>query len=145
MAQVVRFTRALSNTMVTDIQTALDAGSDAMTINLYDGTMPATPETGISSQVLLATCPSSSSTVCATQTGGTSTFAAITTATAQAFAGSPRTATWARFATSAGVSSGAVFDCNVGVVGSGAFIEMITTAIVASGPVAFTSGSITFP
>ena len=46
MAQVVRFTRALSNTMVTDIQTALDAGSGAMTINLYDGTMPSYQRTG---------------------------------------------------------------------------------------------------
>lgn len=142
MAQVVRFTRALSNTMVTDIQAALDAGSGAMTINLYDGTMPATPETGISSQTLLSTCSSSSSTTCATQSNGTCTFAPITTATAQTFAGSPRTATWARFKDSSG---NAVFDCNVGVVGSGAFIEMITTAIVSGGPVAFTSGSITFP
>ncbi len=76
MAQVVRFSRAVSTTVVNDIKAALDAGAGAATIKLYTGTMPATPETGITSQVLLGTCTCTDPV--GTESGGTLTFSAIT-------------------------------------------------------------------
>jgi len=136
MATVVNFSRAVSTTLVNDIKTALDAGAGAATIKLYDGTMPATPETGITSQVLVATCTCSDPV--GTESGGTLTFSAIAN---DVSADATKVVTWARFATSAGV---AIIDVNVGVVGSGSFIEMVTTSVVAGAPVAFTSGSMTF-
>jgi len=38
-----------------------------------------------------------------------------------------------------------VFDCDVGTVGSGAFIEMVSTSVVSGAPVAFSSATITMP
>lgn len=140
MAQVVRFTRALSGTLVTAIQAALDTGTGA-TINLYTASMPSTPETGISGQTLLGTCACRvvASGGVGTVASGTLTFAAITNDSSADASG---VAAWARFKRSDGT---AIFDCDVGVVGSGAFIEMVTTTITAGAPIAFTSGTITFP
>jgi hypothetical protein len=39
----------------------------------------------------------------------------------------------------------AVFDCDVGVVGSGKFIEMVSTSIVSGAPVAYSAATITMP
>lgn len=137
MAQVVRFSRAVSTTVVNDIKTALDAGVGAATLKLYTGTMPATPETGISGQVLLGTCTLSDPV--GTESGGTLTLGTVTS---DSSADATGTATWARFATSAGT---AIFDANVGTVGSGSFIEMVTTSLAAGAPIAITAGTITLP
>jgi hypothetical protein len=137
MAQVVRFSRAVSTTVVNDIKAALDAGAGAATIKLYTGTMPATPETGITSQVLLGTCTCTDPV--GTESGGTLTFSAITQ---DSSADNSGTATWARFATSAGT---AIFDGDVGVTGSGAFLEMVTTTVAAGAPLAITSGTLRLP
>ena len=141
MAQTVRFTRALSTALVTAIQAALDTGTGA-TIALYTGTMPATPETGITSQVLLGTCACrvvASGGVGTVNPGtGVLTFATIAN---DSSADNSGTATWARFRRSDGT---AIFDCDIGVVGSGAGIEMVTTTVVATGPIAFTAGTIVF-
>lgn len=136
MAQVVRVSRAVSTTLVNDIKAALDAGAGAATIKIYSGTMPATPETGITSQILLGTCTCTDPV--GTESGGTLTFSAIANDVA---ADATNTAAWARYATSAGT---AIMDVNIGVVGSGSFIEMVTTSIVAGAPIAFTSGTLTF-
>jgi len=137
MAQVVRFSRAVSTTVVNDIKAALDAGSGAATIKLYTGTMPATPETGITSQVLLGTCTCTDPV--GTESGGTLTLSAITS---DPVADNSGTATWARYATSAGV---AIFDADVGVIGSGAFLEMVVNNIAAGAPIAITAGTIRLP
>lgn len=137
MAQVVRFSRAISTATVNAILAALDGGSSGATIKIYTGTMPTTPETGIGAQVLLGTCTCSDP--AAVESGGTLTFSAITN---DSSADATGTATWARYADSSGT---ACFDGNVGTVGSGAWIEMVTTSIVAGGPIAFTSGTITLP
>ncbi len=137
MAQVVRFSRAISTTFCNAIIAALDAGGGDATIKLYTGTMPATPETAINSQVLLGTCACSYPV--GTESGGTLTFGTIDN---DVSADATGTATWARFSTVGGT---ACFDGNVGTVGSGSWIEMVTTAIVATAPIAFTAGSITLP
>jgi hypothetical protein len=141
----IRFSRDVSGDMLIPLQTKLDAGAGAMRIKIYDGTRPATPETGIGSQVLLVNAPSSNTTTCATETPtGTLTFADITTTTAENFSSpSSRTATWARWTDSAGT---AVMDTDVGLTGAGKFISMVSTTIVANAPVAFTTGgTITLP
>jgi hypothetical protein len=141
----IRFSRDVSGDMLIPLQTKLDAGAGAMRIKIYDGTRPATPETGIGSQVLLVNAPSSNTTTCATETPtGTLTFADITTTTAENFSSpSSRTATWARWTDSAGT---AVMDTDVGLTGAGKFISMVLTTIVANAPVAFTTGgTITLP
>ena len=142
MVQDVRFSRDVSGDMLLPLQAKLDGGPSGMKVKLYDGSRPATPETSVTTQVLLAQCSSSNSTTCATETPtGTLTFAAITTATAEAFSGpSSRTATWARWTMS---DDTPVFDSDVGVTGSGKFIEMISTTIIAGAPVAFSSVTIT--
>ncbi len=148
MVQDVRFSRDVSGDMLLQLQAKLDGGSGATMILLYDGTRPATTETAVTTQTLLAKSPSSSSTTCATETPtGTLTFAAITTVNAEAFsAPTSRTATWGRYVQSDGTTPGtAVMDVDVGLVGSGKFIEMVTTTVVASAPVSYSSGTITFP
>ena len=144
MTQDVRFSRDVSGDMLLPLQAKLDGGAGAMKIRLYDGTRPATPETGITTQTLLAESLSSNTTTCATETPtGTLTFASIPTVTAQSFTSpSSRTATWARWCMSDGT---AVFDCDVGTVGSGKFVEMVSTTVVAGAPVAYSSATITFP
>lgn len=144
MTQDVRFSRDVSGDMLLPLQAKLDGVTGAMLIRLYDGTRPATPETGITTQTKLSESASSSTTTCATETPtGTLTFASIPTVTAEAFTSpSSRTATWARWCMSDGT---AVFDCDVGAVGSGKFIEMVSTTVVAGAPVAFSSATITMP
>jgi len=137
MAQVVRFSRAVSTTVVNDIKAALDAGAGAAKIKLYTGTMPATPETGVTSQTLLGTLTFTDPV--GTESGGTLTLSPITS---DPLADNSGTATWARYTTSADV---AIFDADVGVIGSGAFLEMVTTSIAANAPIAITSGTIRLP
>lgn len=144
MTQDVRFSRDVSGDMLLPLQAKLDGGAGAMLIRLYDGTRPATPETAITTQTKLSESASSNTTTCATETPtGTLTFASIPTVTAETFTSpSTRTATWARWCMSDGTP---VFDCDVGTVGSGAFIEMVSTSVVSGAPVAFSSATITMP
>ncbi len=144
MTQDVRFSRDVSGDMLLQLQAKLDGGAGAMLIRLYDGTRRATPEDSIGSSTLLAQSVSSNTTTCATETPtGTLTFASIPTVTAETFTSpSTRTATWAAWCMSDGTG---VFDCDVGVVGSQKFIEMVSTSVVSGAPVAFSSATITFP
>jgi hypothetical protein len=144
MTQDVRFSRDVAGDMLLPLQVKLDGGAGAMRVRIYDGTRPATPEDGVGACTKLAENPSSNTTTCATETPtGTLTFAPITTVNAETFTSpSTRTATWARWCMSDGT---AVFDCDVGVVGSGKFIEMISTSIVSGAPVAYSAATITMP
>lgn len=149
MTQDIRFSRDVAGDMLLHLQAKLDAGAGAMIIKIYDNGgvagRPATPETGITTQVLLVQAVSSNTTTCATETPtGTLTFANITTATAENFSSpTSRTATWARWTDSAG---NAHMDTDVGLTGAGKFISMVSTTIVANAPVAFTAGgTLTLP
>lgn len=145
MAADIRVSRDVAGDMLVALQLKLDAGAGAMKVLIYDGTRPAAPETGVTTQTLLVQTTSSNSTTCATETPtGTLTFANINTATAENFTSpSSRTATWARWTDSAG---NAVMDTDVGVTGAGKFISMVSTTIVANAPVAFSAGgTLTIP
>jgi hypothetical protein len=142
MAQVVHFSAELATKMLDQIDQQLDTGTGAI-IRLYDGTMPTHPEDGIGAAVLLGECPCTvvASGGVGTVSGRTLTFNPITTDAVSPHSGS-KTAAWARFLESDGTAH---IDGNVGVVGSGAFVEMVSTTIVGGAPVAFTSGTISFP
>lgn len=134
---IVRVAQALSTTICTAIQTAIDAGAAGGTINFYTGTIPATPETGITSQTLLGTC--TFAVTSGSVSAGVFTASAITQDSAADATG---TATWARLKDS---NSNPVFDCDVTTTGGGGTIQMVTTSIVVGGPIAFTSFTITMP
>jgi hypothetical protein len=121
------------NNRLTQILNAIDGGTGAGTLKIYDGTRPATGGTATN---LLATLTFSDP--CGTVSGGVLTFSAITSGTGTAAAGAGTTATWGRIADSAGTF---VTDCSVGT--SGADINLNSTNIVQNATVSVTSGSIT--
>lgn len=134
----VRINETTRNLMLDLISDAIDAGAGAGLIRIYDGTQPADSSVAITSQTLLATLtftdPGKS-----TLTGGVLTFAAITD---DASADATSTATWARIIDS---DLATVFDCDVGVTGSGATIEFNTVEFVAAKNVSMTSFTLTIP
>ena len=121
---------------VTDL---LDAGG-AGTIKLYDGTQPAGPGTGITTQNLLVTLTFSATSF----GGGTSAVPSVATANAitsgTAVAGSATAATWARWASGAGT---AVIDCTVGA--SAADINLTPNSITTGQTVAISSLTLSHP
>lgn len=133
----ITVTPTLGATMLTDIKTALDAGSGPAVVKLYTGTKPTDPTVAITSQVLLGTLTCSDP--CGTVSGKTFTFSAITQDSA---ADNTGTATWARFLDSA---SNGVVDVDAGVTGSSAFFQMNTTSIIAGGPISCSACAITIP
>jgi len=132
-----KFKTTLKDAMLTAIRDAIDAGATGGLINVYTGTQPATPETGLSGNTLLGTL--TFATVCGTISSGVLTMAAITE---DSSADNSGTATWARITDSTGT---VVMDVDVSsTVGSGA-IKMNTTVIVATGPIRIASFVISFP
>lgn len=128
---------AVANSCATDLHTALNAGSGAAIIRIYDGTKPAGPDTAITSQVLLG------SLTCADPAGSVSgrvlTFGSITN---DSEANASGTASWARILDS---DLNAVIDVSVGLSGSGADLIMNTTTFVSgAGPISITSLTVTF-
>jgi hypothetical protein len=122
---------ALRNAMLDAINTAMNAGSGAALLRIYDGTRPAT---GGSATTLLAeltfTDPAA-----AAASGGALTASTIT---ADASANATGTATWFRVVDSSGTF---VMDGNVGT--SGSDLNMTSTSIVATEGVDVTSFVIT--
>lgn len=122
------------NGMLTDLLGRINAGG-AGGVKIYSGTKPATPDTAITTQVLLAEL------TCAVNAGSvadkTLTFGTITQDSAANASG---TATWARIFSGAG---SAVVDVDVSSTGGTAFLKMSTTSIVAGGPVLINSMVIT--
>ncbi len=133
---IVHVTRTLSGNMLQQMQNAIDAGATGGYVEFYTLSMPATPETDTSGQVLLGTC------VFAVTSGTISagTFTAATL-TADASADNSGTANWARIKDSTGAP---VLDVDVTTTGAGGAIQLPTTTIVAGGPIGFTSFTITF-
>lgn len=125
------FATTLRNTMLDAIKTALDAGSGAALIRIYDGTRPAT---GGSATTLLAelTCSDPSA---GSAASGVLTFSSITQ---DSSANASGTATWFRMVDSAATF---VMDGNVGT--SGSDMNLTSTSITSGQPVAITSATIT--
>lgn len=133
---IARLNATLKTAFVTSILAALDAGAAEARIDIYSGTMPATPDTAITSQTLLAEL------VCSDPSGlVASNMLTFDSITQDASANNTGTATWARLRPSTG---GAVLDIDVGATGSGAALQLNTTAIVAGGPVIVTSLTVAF-
>lgn len=124
---VITLSAALGGTLVSAINSALNAGATGATIKLYTGTKPAGPDTAVTSQVLLGTlvCSKPAGTVA----GNTLTFSAVTPDSSADASG---TATWARLSDSNGT---AVIDIDVTVTGGSGFGQMNTVNIVAGGPI----------
>ena len=107
---------------------------DAGTLKIYSGTRPATPDTAITSQVLLATftLPNPSGTVA----NGVWTKGTI----AAALVAESGTAAWARAFDS---TDGVIADCDVGTVASGAMVELSNTSLVSGGYISVVSFTLT--
>lgn len=105
------------------------------TMNIYSGTQPATPDTALSGNTLLATL-TFSATAFGNASAGVATANSITAGTA----GNTGTATFARCLSS---GAAAVLDCSVGT--SGADINLNDVAITSGGTVSVTSYTVSMP
>jgi hypothetical protein len=136
MANNLKISVAARNAACNAIVDLLDAGAAGGTIKIYDGTQPATPDTAVSTQTLLATVTMS------TTAFGSASSASATLAgtTLSATASASGTAAWFRMSDSDGT---AVMDGSVGT--SSADLTVNTTTIVSGNTVQITSGSVTMP
>lgn len=132
----VRPTTAARNAQINAIRDLLDAGAAGGKIKIYNGTQPATGDTALSGNTLLATL-TFSGTSAPNAAGGVLTFSAIAE---DSSADATGTATFARLSDSNDVD---VLDLDVGV--AAASIILNTVAIVALGAVRMTSGTLTAP
>lgn len=128
---VLHFAAAVKNSILTPIRDAIDAGAGAGTVKIYTGTIPATADTAITSQVLLGTLTFADP--CGTVSAGVLTMNAITQ---DSSADATGTASWARIADSTGA---AVKDIDVTTTGGGGALQMNTTNIVTAGPILISS------
>lgn len=103
------------------------------TIKIYTGSMPATPETAVSSQTLLGTL-TLNATAFGSASSATPSVATAGSITQDSSADATGTAAWARIATSGGT---AVMDVDVGT--SATTIVLNTTSIVSGGPISISS------
>lgn len=126
---------ALAGDLLSAWNTRLNAGSGPAKCKIYSGTIPATPDTAITSQVKLAELVCSDP--AATISGRTMTFGTITQ---DNLADATGTATWARFEDSSG---NAVFDIDVTTTGGGGSATMPSTSVIANTPVTAPSVVIT--
>ena len=133
----IHFATTPANNALTQFLNAIDAGSTGGTIKIYTGTIPATPETAITSQVLLGTLTFGKP--CGTVTNKTFTAGSITQDSAADASG---TATWARVADSSG---NAFVDIDVTTIGGGGALQLNTVNIVAGGPILVSSFVIYLP
>ena len=118
------------------LNAALDTPLSSGTIEIYDGSQPATPDVAVTSQNLLATM-TIGSTAFGAASGGTKTANAITSGVA----GATGTASWFRCYKTGG--SVAVLDGSVGT--SGCDMTIATTAIVSGATVACTAWTVSMP
>lgn len=133
---VLRLSTMARNALANAIKTAIDAGSGAGTIKIYDGSPPATPQDA----------PSGSNHLLTTLNLGDPSFGAaavgVITAKAigQANTVASGTAAWARIADSDG---NAIMDLDVGA--SGAAINLTSLTLAIGDIVAINSALITIP
>lgn len=132
---ILRFAPTLRETIAQAIITAIDAGTGSGVFEFYTGAIPTNLTDALTTQVKLGTLTCSDPS--ATQTAGVVAFAAITQDSAADASGA---AAWVYLKDSAGaiVAAGDVTDN-----GGTGFVKLNTTAIVAGGPIAMTSATIT--
>lgn len=130
------FAATTAHALLDAITARVDAGSAAGFIRIYDGAMPATADTALSGNTLLAelTC---SDPAAAAASAKTLTFSAITQ---DASADASGTATFFRIVDS---DSNVVLQGDITASGGGGAIEMNTTSIIAGGPIQITAASLT--
>ena len=130
------FAAATAHALLDAITARVDAGSAAGFIRIYDGAMPATADTALSGNTMLAelTCSDPSA---AAASAKTLTFSAITQ---DASADASGTATFFRIVDS---DSNVVLQGDITASGGGGAIEMNTTSIIAGGPIQITNASFT--
>ena len=133
----VHFATTPANSALTQLMNAIDAGSAGGTIKIYTGTMPATPETAVTTQALLGTLTFSDP--CGSVASKQFTASAITQDSAADASG---TATWARVSDSSGT---AVIDLDVTTTGGGGALQLNTVSIVKDGPILVSSFIIYLP
>lgn len=132
---ITRLSTVTCGDCATAIKNRIDLGSGPGLIKVYDGTMPASPETAITTQTLLGTLTLSDP--CGTVSGKTLTFSAITQ---DISADTNGVIAFCRIIDSNG---NVVVDGDASTtLGTGMF-KFNTTTVVAGGPIAMTSGSIT--
>jgi len=133
---------ATSHMALATLNTQVDAGAallDSGTINFYTGSMPATPETAVTTQTLLGTV-TFGATAFGNAAGGVATANGITGDTSADDTG---TVTWARLLQSDG--STVVADCDVTATGGGGAITVANTSIVSGQTIEVTSLTWTAP
>lgn len=134
----VRIADTTRNAMMDEFDTQCNAGTAAV-IQIYSGTQPATADTALSGNTLLATL-TASATMWGASSNGVLTLAAVTD---DSSADATGTASFARVSTQ--LAGAVVFDCDVTATGGGGTIELNTVSITAGGVVSITSGTMTFP
>jgi hypothetical protein len=132
----LRLATAARNALANAINTLINGGAGAGTIKIYTGDQPASANTAISDQTLLATLTFADPAFGAADAGVITADTIVEDSEADA----DGTAAWARVADSTGAT---VFDCDVGTVG--ATINLNTVNLVAGGPVSITAFTITMP
>jgi len=134
MASNLKYSAALKNAQQNAITTTLGASA---VLNIYSGTQPASPDTAISSQTLLAslTC---NATFAPGASGGVLTLNSISNGTGTAGAGAGTNATFFRLTTSGAVAH---IDGTVGI--SGADLNLNNTNIATGQTVSVTSFTLT--
>jgi len=130
MASNLKYSASLKNAQQDAITTKLGASA---VLNIYSGSQPASPDTAITSQVLLAslTC---NATFAPASSGGVLTLNSIANGTGTAGAAGGTTATWYRLTTSGAVAH---IDGTVGI--SGADLNLNNTSIATGQTVSVTS------
>ena len=134
---VSHYNRTIYAAFADSVKSEMDSGAGAGLIKVYTAPMPADTTVGITTQTLLGTCTCSDP--CGVSATGTLTFSAITQDSAADNSG---TAAWARCTNSTGT---VVKDHDITVVGGGGALQIVSTTIVAGGPIAFTSLTETLP
>ncbi|WP_175980075.1 hypothetical protein [Caballeronia zhejiangensis] len=125
MASNLKYSAALKNAQQNAITSTV--GANAL-INIYAGTQPASPDTAISSQTLLATL-TCNATFAPAAANGVLTLNGITNGTGTAAAGAGTAATFFRITTSGGTAH---VDGTCGV-GSGYDMNFVGSASIATG------------
>lgn len=128
---IVRLAVPIQTAFITQLLTALDAGGGPGIVEIYNGTIPATVATAVTTQTKLGTLTLSDP--AGTVTDGMLTLSAITQDSSADASG---TATWARLKDSTGA---AVADVDITTTGGGGTLQMNNISIVAAGPILISS------
>ncbi|MEH6477099.1 MAG: hypothetical protein V7727_15520 [Sneathiella sp.] len=115
---------------------ALAALMDGATMSIYDGAMPASPQTAVSGQVLLAELTMGSPAFDPAVAG----IAAANAITGDTSANNSGTAAWARI-----IGSSGVMDCNVGIGADDRVITFANKVFIAGGKVDLSAFTLTVP